>query len=94
MHFHLPGHVQVCPGSAKVQLNNGILERRHRHWEDALRHFRRAREIEPGYCEPSYWIGITLIATGKDTGLAIQVQNLTCFLRQLPSPQKCIESSA
>lgn len=65
--------VQVCPDSAKVQLNSGILERRHKHWEEALTHFQRAREIEPGYCEPSYWIGITIIATGSDTGRAIEV---------------------
>ena len=66
-------YVQVCPNSAKVQLNSGILERRHQHWGRALSHFERARQIEPSYCEPSYWIGITTIATGRDTGKAIEV---------------------
>ena len=43
--------VQVCPDSAKVRLNMGILERRYGRWADSLRHFERAREIEPG-CGP------------------------------------------
>lgn len=51
--------LRVCPDSAKVRLNNGILARRDSDWELALEHFRRARRIEPGYCEPIYWIGIT-----------------------------------
>ena len=51
----------VCPDSAKVRLNNGILSRRERNWEAALSHFRRAEVIEPGYCEPTYWIGLTLV---------------------------------
>ena len=40
--------LQVCPNSAKVRLNMGILERRYGRWADSLRHFERAREIEPG----------------------------------------------
>ena len=51
--------LQVCPDSAKVRLNNGILSRRYENWTAAIAHFRRAEEIEPGYCEPTYWIGIT-----------------------------------
>ena len=49
----------VCPDSAKVRLNNGILARRYENWTGAIAHFSRAQEIEPGYCEPTYWIGIT-----------------------------------
>lgn len=33
-----------------------------------LRHFRLARELEPGYCEPAYWIGITLVNMGRSPG--------------------------
>ena len=51
--------LRVCPDSAKVRLNNGILARRYEDWTGAIAHFRRAEEIEPGYCEPTYWIGIT-----------------------------------
>ena len=51
--------LRVCPDSAKVRLNNGILARRYENWTGAIVHFRRAEEIEPGYCEPKYWIGIT-----------------------------------
>jgi len=63
---------QVCGNSAKVQLNSGILMRRQRRWEDALRHFLRARQIEPDYCEPAYWIGVTLAAQGVASA-AVQV---------------------
>ena len=53
--------MRVCPDSAKVRLNNGILSRRSQDWPGALAHFRRAVEIEPGYCDPQYWIGLTLV---------------------------------
>ena len=65
--------LQVCGNSAKVQLNSGILERRYQNWEAALRHFERARTIEPGYCEPDYWVGLTLVNQGKDIERGIQV---------------------
>jgi hypothetical protein len=51
----------VCPDSAKVRLNNGILARRYQDWEGAIAHFRRAAAIEPGYCEPTYWFGLTRV---------------------------------
>lgn len=47
--------------------------RRQQRWDEALHHFHRARQIEPGYCEPSYWIGITLAAQGRNIAAAIQV---------------------
>ena len=55
----------ACPDSAKVRLNMGILSRRYSDWDGALLHFRRAQEIEPGYCEPTYWIGATLINSNQ-----------------------------
>ena len=67
--------LQVCGNSAKVQLNSGILERRYQNWEAALRHFERARAIEPGYCEPDYWVGLTLVNQGRDIERGIQVSN-------------------
>ena len=72
---------QVCPDSAKVQLNMGILERRHLHWQGALKHFQRAQSIEPGYCDPTYWIGLTLINEGRDTLQGVQVSLLTIDLQ-------------
>ncbi|KAK9811534.1 hypothetical protein WJX72_005492 [[Myrmecia] bisecta] len=57
---------KVCWTSAKVQLNSGILERRYMNWRQALEHFELARAIEPGYCEPDYWVGLTLINQGLD----------------------------
>ena len=60
----------MCPRSAKVQLNSGILDRRHSRWDEALAHFEAARRIEPGYCEPAHWIGLTLLthSTNNITG--------------------------
>jgi len=55
----------VCPDSAKVLLNTGILARREQDWPLALHRFRRAMEVEPvQYCEPLYWIGLTLVNSG------------------------------
>jgi Flp pilus assembly protein TadD len=56
---------QVCPESAKVQLNNGILARRTADWDAALAHFERAQEIEPTYCEPDYWAGLSLLNANR-----------------------------
>ncbi|GFR39826.1 hypothetical protein Agub_g319, partial [Astrephomene gubernaculifera] len=59
---------KVCPDSAKVQLNLGILQRRRGQQRAALGHFRRAREIEAGYCEPGYWIGVSLVSPKRVCG--------------------------
>jgi hypothetical protein len=56
---------QVCPDSAKVQLNNGILARRTADWGAALAHFERAKQIEPTYCEPDFWSGLTLLNANR-----------------------------
>ena len=56
----------VCPDSAKVLLNSGILARRAQDWPLALQRFSRALEVEPvQYCEPWYWLGLTLINSGS-----------------------------
>lgn len=55
----------VCSRSAKVQVNLGILNRRKFNWVGALEHFRAARALEPTYCEPTYWHGLTLINQGQ-----------------------------
>jgi hypothetical protein len=70
---------RVCPDSAKVQLNSGILARRRRQFDDALAHFERAQEIEPGYCEPAYWAGATLVNLGRaGDGVARLKEALGC----------------
>lgn len=48
-----------------MQLNSGILERRRQNLAAALDHFKLAKQLEPGYCEPDYWIGLTLINMGE-----------------------------
>lgn len=59
--------------SGKVRLNSGILERRHSNWDEALHHFRRAREIDDTYCEPDYWIGASLLQQGTQVQLGLMV---------------------
>ncbi len=58
----------MCGDSAKVQLNNGVLQRRKSNWNAALAHFEKARQLEPGYCEPGYWIGVTEVNHGEGVG--------------------------
>eukprot|EP00951_Prasinocladus_malaysianus_P048819 scaffold662783_cov47-Prasinocladus_malaysianus.AAC.1 len=41
-------------------------------WQRALDHFQMARTIEPGYCEPDYWYGLTLINQGQHMDLGIK----------------------
>jgi hypothetical protein len=64
----------VCPDSAKVRLNNGILARRYQDWEGAIAHFSRAAAIEPGYCEPTYWIGLTRVCVCASGNAAVLVR--------------------
>lgn len=52
----------VCPKSAKAQLNVGILERRLGNWDVALKHFEQAQTIEETYCEPIYQKALTLLS--------------------------------
>ena len=54
-----------------MQLNMGILERRYSNWDVALGHFARAHTIEPGYCEPDFWRGITLLNSDRSAPSAI-----------------------
>lgn len=40
---------------------------------------RRAQEIEPGYCEPTYWIGLTTFNMGDPrAGIATMKASLPC----------------
>lgn len=41
---------------------------------------RRAQEIEPGYCEPTYWRGLTTFNMGRDPlgGVATMKASLSC----------------
>ncbi|KAK9908411.1 hypothetical protein WJX75_007517 [Coccomyxa subellipsoidea] len=65
--------LKVCPGSAKVQLNMGITERRYYNWDVALEHFEAAHALAtPGFCEPLYWLGVTRINAGHDIGRGAQ----------------------
>ncbi|WIA11866.1 hypothetical protein OEZ85_011952 [Tetradesmus obliquus] len=70
---------RVCPNSAKVQQNCGVLQRRYANFSSAMQHFKRAQEIEPGYCEPSYWIALTRINQGEVLpGIAAMRASLGC----------------
>lgn len=48
-----------------MQLNLGILARRRRDYPLAVTRFERARTIEPGYCEPTYWLALTALNQGR-----------------------------
>lgn len=43
-----PARLQVCWRSGKVQLNSGIVERRHQNWDKAEMHFRLAKASAKG----------------------------------------------
>ena len=79
--------MDVCPNSAKVRLNNGILARRTQDWPAALRHFRRAAALEPEqYCEPQYWEALTLINVGHFAqGEQMLVDALDCKWVAVPA---------
>ena len=69
-----------------MQLNSGILERRHQNWPKALRHFQLARELEPSYCEPDYWVGATMINAGVDVDAGLKVRHtLRRRLQRVPA---------
>jgi hypothetical protein len=71
--------LEVCPRSAKVQLNSGILRRRKDDWGGAMRHFDRALEIEPDYCECKYWMGRTHLDMGNlETGSELLRDAISC----------------
>jgi len=71
--------LEVCPGSAKVQVNAGILERRAGNYTQALTHLRRALEIDPSYCDCHHWIGVTLVNMGiVEAGLDALTEALDC----------------
>lgn len=53
--------LQVCPESAKVQENVGVLQRRKQNWSAAIAHFDRAKAIDTDLCEIDHWLGITYI---------------------------------
>jgi hypothetical protein len=54
----------VCPASAKVQLNLGILHRRWGRYEAAIHHFQLAEQAEPSgqFCETKFQIAVTLLS--------------------------------
>jgi tetratricopeptide (TPR) repeat protein len=63
--------LRVCPRSAKALLNSGVLARRRTDGDEALRLFQRAREVDPTYCEVSYWVGLTLAERGVAEGVLV-----------------------
>jgi len=49
---------RICPRSAKVQSQLGILAENEGRYRDAVRHSSLAQEIEPTYCDPTYNIAL------------------------------------
>ncbi|KAK3287154.1 hypothetical protein CYMTET_5321 [Cymbomonas tetramitiformis] len=72
--------LEVCPQSAKVQLNCGILNRRYQNWDQAQAHFQTAVDVEPGYCDPTYWQGLTYLNAGDQAnGVAYLERAVECI---------------
>lgn len=69
----------VCPRSAKVQLNMGILCRRRGNYTQALLHLEEALAIDPTYCDAHHWIGATLVNLGEvDRGIELLTRAVDC----------------
>lgn len=50
---------------SQVLQNVGILHRRTQQWDLALKFFHKAQHIDPSFCDVEYWIGLTLLNSGK-----------------------------
>lgn len=71
--------LDVCPNSAKVQSNVGVIWRRYQEWDKALSHFHLSQEIEPTYCDADHWIGLTYVNRGNvTTGIQYLRRGLHC----------------
>jgi protein O-mannosyl-transferase len=62
----------VCPNSAKVHYNQGIMAMDRKNFTQARFHFRRAREIEPMHCELDLQHGILAWEDKKDPNEAVK----------------------
>jgi tetratricopeptide (TPR) repeat protein len=57
--------LEVCPQSAKVHENVGVLYRRKMDFKTALKHFHKAQKIEPVFCDIDHWLGLTYMNMGE-----------------------------
>eukprot|EP01122_Echinamoeba_exundans_P009807 TRINITY_DN352_c0_g1_i1.p1 TRINITY_DN352_c0_g1~~TRINITY_DN352_c0_g1_i1.p1 ORF type:complete len:772 (+),score=74.37 TRINITY_DN352_c0_g1_i1:229-2316(+) len=63
---------RVCPDSAKVHYNQGIMAMDRKNFTQARFHFRRTREIEPMHCELDLQYGILAWEDKKDPNEAVK----------------------
>ena len=59
---------KTCPDSVKVLQNLGILHRREQRLPEAQKLFERAFEVDPGFCDVWYWLGVNRINLGDVFG--------------------------
>lgn len=82
--FSNPANTPLHPPCPHVPYDEGSSWRRHRRRKPglgccALCWCRLAQEIEPGYCEPTYWVGLTSMNMGNTSaGLSILKASLSC----------------
>jgi tetratricopeptide (TPR) repeat protein len=71
--------IVVCPDSAKVHFNTGIMCRRYKDWSQSIYHFKRAKEIEPRYCDVDYEMGVSYWSDGKvNDGIDMMKKGIDC----------------
>lgn len=63
---------KVCPNSAKVHHNQGIMAMDQKDWTKAKFHFKRVREIEPRHCETDLQHGLMAWEDKKDPNEAVK----------------------
>ena len=77
---------RVCPDSAKVHFNLGILRTQQKRWSESFNHFRRTLQIEPNYCEVNYRRALMYIGQNKyQQGIADLHAALDCIYTRADS---------
>eukprot|EP01132_Coremiostelium_polycephalum_P008048 gene8048-9899_t len=72
--------LDVCPNSAKLHFQGGLMYKRNQDWNQSRIHFKTAKKIYPDYCEVDFNIGISNINKDGDYNEAISYlnQSLDC----------------
>jgi Tfp pilus assembly protein PilF len=71
---------QVCPNSAKVHFNLGILRTQQKNFTQSAYHFKRTLEIEPNYCEVAYRRALMHLGQSSyQLGVADLHESLNCI---------------
>jgi len=75
--------LRVCPGSAKVQQNTGVMDRTAGRADMAIQKFLLAREIHPEYCETDLQLALTYANINLTTTLLYLRKSIYCKFTEL-----------